>query len=99
MPCVNDMGRMWGSATFMSPEEMTLGAVLDEVTNVYTAGATAFALFADRSRERTDWPLSDASFSVVSQAVAADRGHRPQSIRQLRELWEVAVGSEDRNRK
>lgn len=99
MPCVNDMGRMWGSATFMSPEEMTLGAVLDEVTNVYTAGAMAFALFADRSRERTDWPLSDASFSVVSQAVTADRGHRPQSIRQLRELWEVAVGSEDRNRK
>ncbi len=35
-PAVNDMGRMWGSSVFMSPEEFEKGAVLDEITNVYT---------------------------------------------------------------
>jgi serine/threonine-protein kinase len=43
-PAVNERGRMWGSTRFMSPEEFQLGAVLDEVTNVYTLGATAFVL-------------------------------------------------------
>ena len=46
-PCVNDMGRMWGSSRFQSPEEYQLGAAIDEVTNVYTLGATAFALFGE----------------------------------------------------
>lgn len=30
-PCINDMGRMWGSSRFMSPEEYELGAVIDEI--------------------------------------------------------------------
>lgn len=29
-PYVNEMGRMWGSSRFMSPEESQLGAVIDE---------------------------------------------------------------------
>lgn len=40
---------------FDEPEEFTLGAVIDEVTNVYGMGATAFALFGgekDRSFEK-----------------------------------------------
>ena len=28
-PAVNDMGRMWGSSRFMSPEEFELGSPLD----------------------------------------------------------------------
>ena len=59
-PFTNDMGRMWGSSRFMSPEEFTLGAVIDERTNVYTLGAMAFALVADCSRKAEDWPLSVA---------------------------------------
>lgn len=38
---------MWGSSRFQSPEEYQLGADIDEVTNVYTIGATAFALFGE----------------------------------------------------
>ena len=45
-PFINDMGRLWGSSRFMSPEEFKLGAEIDEITNVYTAGAVAFALFS-----------------------------------------------------
>ncbi len=89
-PCVNDMGRMWGSSLFQSPEEYRLGAVLDEVTNVYTAGAFAFALFGGYARSRDRWQLDETLFTVAARAVEADRGLRQQSIRQFREEWEEA---------
>ncbi len=87
-PCTNTMGRMWGSSIFMSPEEFRLGAELTEVTNVYTAGAMAFALLGNYSRERKDWPLNDESFQLAGRAVSEDRAQRPQSLRELRELWD-----------
>ena len=51
-PYVGGIGLL-GSTRFVSPEECTSGAVIDEVTNVYTMGATAFSLLAysDRSPE------------------------------------------------
>lgn len=90
-PCTNDMGRMWGSSHFQSPEEFQLGAVIDEITNVYTVGATAFALFGGYNRTRDKWQLSDELFEVVTKAVNDERFERQQSIRQLREEWEVAL--------
>lgn len=86
-PCTNDMGRMWGSSLFQSPEEYQLGAVIDEITNVYTLGATAFALFGEYNRTRDKWQLSDELFEVAARAVSDDRTKRQQSIRQLREEW------------
>ena len=86
-PYVNTMGRMWGSAIFMSPEEFRMGAEIDEVTNVYTAEAMAFALLGNYSREREDWPLGDGLFELASRAVSDDRDRRPKSIRELRESW------------
>ncbi|MDR2361007.1 MAG: phosphotransferase, partial [Oscillospiraceae bacterium] len=53
-PYVGSMG-LWGSTRFVSPEERTDGAVIDEVTNVYTMGATAFCLFADSDRSLEKW--------------------------------------------
>lgn len=94
-PCVNTMGRMWGSSIFMSPEEFQLGAELDEATNVYTAGAMAFALLSARqgsySRRREDWPLGDELFGLISRAVMEDRRERPQSIRELRGSWQEKI--------
>ena len=87
-PFVNHMGRLWGSSRFMSPEEFQLGAEIDEVTNVYTAGAMAFALFSHCSRRREDWPLGEGFFQLASRAVCDSRADRPQSIRELRELWQ-----------
>lgn len=94
-PCVNDMGRMWGSSLFQSPEEYELGAVLDEVTNVYTLGAMAFALFSDYSREEEAWPLSQESYQVVSRAVSRSREERQQSVAQFRKAWERALKKTD----
>jgi serine/threonine-protein kinase len=74
----------------MSPEEFTLGAVIDEVTNVYTMGATAFALFGgekDRSIEK--WRLNEALYEVALKAVSDDRGKRQQSILEFKHEWEA----------
>jgi serine/threonine-protein kinase len=46
-PYVNTMGRMFGSTRFMAPEELTLGAVIDQRTSVYTLGRTVFILLGE----------------------------------------------------
>lgn len=86
-PYINAMGRMWGSAIFMSPEEFQRGAELDEVTNVYTAGAMAFALLGNYSRERADWPLGEELYELARRAVSDDRSKRPRSLLELEESW------------
>lgn len=90
-PCSNDMGRMWGSSRFQAPEEFQLGAVIDEITNVYTVGATAFALFGEYNRTRDKWQLIDKLFEVATKAVSDDRSQRQQSIRQFIDEWEGAI--------
>jgi len=90
-PYVNEMGRMWGSSRFMSPEEFQLGAVIDEVTNVFAMGAAAFALFAGGSRTPEDWPLDMALYDIAQKAVSKDRGERWQSIALMKEAWNVGL--------
>lgn len=91
MPCVNDMGRMWGSSLFQSPEEYRLGAAIDQISNVYTLGATAFALLADFDRSRNRWPLGDSLYTVAAKATSEDRAHRQQSIQEFITEWEAAL--------
>ncbi|MDR1600348.1 MAG: serine/threonine protein kinase [Oscillospiraceae bacterium] len=88
-PYVGSMG-LWGSTRFISPEERTDGAVIDEVTNVYTMGATAFCLFANSDRTLEKWPLGEKLYNVVSRAVSCERSGRQQSIRQLIAQWDAA---------
>lgn len=91
LPYVNSMGRMWGSARFMSPEEHTLGATIDEISNVYLMGATAFALFggdADRSVEK--WRLSDELYDVALKAINDNRDDRHQSLAEFESEWKRA---------
>lgn len=90
-PCVNDMGRMWGSSLFQAPEEYQLHAAIDEITNVYTAGALAFALFGKYKRTRNAWQLSDAAFLAATKAVSDHRSDRYQTIKEFAEAWESAV--------
>lgn len=97
-PCENDMGRMWGSSRFMSPEEFCRGAALDEVTNVYTAGAFAFALFGECDRAYENWPLGEALYRVAKRATADERGARQQSIAELKRAWENAKEADGRSK-
>lgn len=86
-PAVNDMGRMWGSSLFMAPEEYQLGAALDQATNVYAAGALAFALFGNYRREKEAWQLDGRRFAIARQATNEDRAKRYQSIEELAKDW------------
>jgi len=90
MPYINNMGRMFGSSRFMSPEEFILGAEIDEVSNVYTMGATAFALLAEYDRTPEKWLLDVRLYNIVQKAVSDERNKRQQSIRQLVKEWEKA---------
>lgn len=92
-PYVNNMGRLWGSSRFMSPEEFQKGAVIDEITNVYTMGATAFALFGDVQNKNTEsWTLSKGFYDVAFKAVSDERVNRQQSVEQLATEWRAASG-------
>jgi len=94
-PATNNMGRMYGSSRFMSPEEFQLGATIDEITNVYTMGATAFALFSDeRDRSYEKWTLSKGLFDVAKKAVSDERSDRQQSIKQFITEWKAAKGAD-----
>lgn len=90
-PFVNEMGRMWGSLKFMSPEELTRGAVIDEVSNVYAMGAMAFALFGGYSRTRADWQPGEAAYRAAEKAVRDARGERYPSIRAFGASWAEAL--------
>jgi len=87
---INGMGRVLGDEKIMSPEEFRIGGLLDEVTNVYTMGATAFALFSDYNRSPEKWLPSKELYNVAKRAVSDERSQRQQSIRQLIEEWEAA---------
>ena len=88
-PYVGWLGR-WGSASFVSPEEVTQGAVMDEITTVHTMGQTAFALFTESDRSPEKWPLDMKLYEVVKKATSNDRNERQQSIEQLINEWRAA---------
>ncbi|HIV20185.1 MAG TPA: serine/threonine protein kinase [Candidatus Merdivicinus intestinigallinarum] len=91
-PFFNQMGRMWGSSRFMSPEEFALGAEIDEITAVFLMGATAFALFGgelDRSFEK--WALDEQKYAVALRAVSEKREERFQSLRDFAAAWNGGI--------
>ena len=86
-PYVNQMGRMFGSSKFMSPEEFVKGEVIDEVSNVYLMGATAFALLANYDRTAENWPLDAKLYETAKRATSDERNNRQQTIRQFIDEW------------
>ena len=78
-PYTGELGR-WDSADelaqFFSREELTQGAVLDEITTVHTMGQTAFDLFADSNRSPEAWTLSPETYAVIKRAVSSERNQR-----------------------
>ncbi|WJH36627.1 serine/threonine-protein kinase [Paenibacillus sp. CC-CFT747] len=95
-PYVNEMGRMWGSSRFMAPEEFKLGAVIDEVTNVYNMGAAAFVLLGgERDRSLEKWEAEEHLYQVAARAVEPDRARRYGSLAELQAAWRQAGGLGD----
>lgn len=91
MPVFNDMGRMWGSTRFMSPEEFILGAPIDERSNVFCMGATAFCLMGGAlDRSMAKWQASERLHAVASKATSARREDRYPTVRAFMEAWQEA---------
>ncbi|MCI3919241.1 serine/threonine protein kinase [Paenibacillus sp. TRM 82003] len=90
-PFINAMGRLWGSSRFMSPEEFVLGAPIDERTNVFTMGATAFALLGgELNRSIETWEAGEALYRVALQAIHPDRSQRYSSVLDMKRAWDAA---------
>lgn len=88
IPHVNTRGLMWGDDKFRAPEEYTKGAVLDEATNVYRAGAMMFYCLGDPvTRSRAAWTGSEALFQIAGKAVSTEKRDRYRSVADLMEEW------------
>lgn len=82
-PYHNTMGRLWGSTRFMSPEEYEKGALIDEVTNVYTLGAVAQALQENQPDEKLNY--------MVRLTKIDDRAQRLPSLEAARAAWKRTI--------
>jgi serine/threonine-protein kinase len=90
-PVINTMGRMWGSSRYMSPEEFQLGSEIDESSNVFLMGATAFQLFGGGIERTLDkWQANEKLYSIALKAVSTEKDDRYQSIGEYFESWNKA---------
>lgn len=87
---MNGTGQTIGDPAVMSPEEHRIAGVVDEISNVYTMGATAFVFFADEQHSNEKWMLSSQLYEVAKKAISATRNQRQQSIRIFAEEWKTA---------
>ncbi|MBE1444325.1 serine/threonine-protein kinase [Paenibacillus sp. OAS669] len=91
-PVINTMGRMWGSSRYMSPEEFQLGEEIDERSNVFQMGATAFQLFGGgKERSFDEWQANEKLFTIALKAVSTQKDDRYQSIDEYFEAWNNAI--------
>lgn len=94
LPAVNDMGRMYGSSRFMSPEEYDRGASLDARTTQYNMGALAFAFLGlQGSRERAAWMAGGALYDVALRACSEHREDRYDSMDAFLTAWRQTAGA------
>ncbi|HBI73305.1 MAG TPA: serine/threonine protein kinase [Lachnospiraceae bacterium] len=88
---MNGFSGIWGDPSLMSPEESRSGAIVDEISNVFTMGAIAFVFFAeDDKQSREKWTLSNDLYAVAKKAVNEPRNQRQQTIRNFIEEWRAA---------
>ena len=92
-PFINDRGRLYGSSRFMAPEEFQKGERIDERTNVFMLGRTAFVLLANNSDSQDDWKGNDALWHVAKKATNADKQLRCQSVQEFVSAWQAAIAT------
>lgn len=90
-PTVNDMGRMWGSSRFMSPEEYQYGEKIDEISNVFMIGKMGFSILTDSDLSFEHYPLSLESFHVLEKATNPNKCDRYASITDFKKHWLKAL--------
>jgi serine/threonine-protein kinase len=94
-PFILEEERLPGSRRFMAPEEFARGAVIDQVTNVFTLGRTALELLGDGSGSPATWRGTDRMLAVAMRASSKERAARHGSVREFVREWQVAVSQAD----
>jgi len=89
-PFVNEMGRMFGSARFMVPEEFQLGATIDQRTNVFTLGRMIAVFLGDGTLARAPFRGNDACYAVMHQACQMERADRFATVADFYAAWRAA---------
>lgn len=88
IPYVNTRGLMWGDDKFRAPEEYVSGAILDEATNVYRAGAMMFYCLGDPVlRDIESWTAPKSLYPIAKKAVSPKKSDRYRSVTELMEKW------------
>jgi len=91
-PFTNEMGRMFGSTRFMAPEEFEPGAIIDEVTNVFTMGRVISAFLSDGTLEFTPFRGGRTLYEVMIRACQPERKERFPSMKAFHAAWLAACG-------
>jgi len=91
-PFTNEMGRMFGSTRFMAPEEFELGAIIDEVTNVFTMGRAISVFLSDGTLEFTPFRGGRTLYEVMIRACQPERKERFPSMEAFHAAWLAACG-------
>jgi serine/threonine-protein kinase len=86
-PFINEMGRMFGSARFMAPEEFERGATIDERTTVFTLGRAISVFLGDGSLDAAAFRGTGAQHAAMTQACREDPAARFESVAALAEAW------------
>jgi hypothetical protein len=84
---MNGTGEALGDPAIMSPEENRVAGLVDEISNVYTLGATAFVFFAEEQRSADKWTLNSDLYEVAKKAVNLKRNKRQQTIKKFIDEW------------
>jgi serine/threonine-protein kinase len=103
VPVTNDRGEEWfGTKRLKAPEEYVFGAVIDEITNIYTLGALIFDIFGTFSKDEirrryennsfypcslNEWSLSEKCYDIAMKAVQKDRMKRFGDMTEFYSAW------------
>jgi serine/threonine protein kinase len=98
----------WGTKRLKAPEEYIYGAVIDEVTNVFTLGALLLHFFGSHSESDISqmyknnsffpcasekWELSEELYAISLRAVNEDRSKRYNTMSDFFITWNNALDS------
>ena len=105
MPTTNDLGKdYFGTKRLKAPEENTLGAKIDELTNEFTLGAIIFDMLSNVNNtdkrynlgmfipnDIKDFELSKEVYNVLIKATNYDRDERYKTIKDFHKYFNEAI--------
>ncbi len=89
-PFENEMGRMFGSSRFMSPEEFELGARIDQRSNVFTLGRAGLWCLSEDPDALESFRGPSELLEVFQRACQPRPADRFSSVAAFYQAWGVA---------